>query len=35
MKNKNDKLVRIYTYGICPSEYWDQLYTEKCKPCKK
>lgn len=35
MKNRNDKLVRVYTYGVCPTEYWEQIYTEKCNTCKK
>ncbi|PKK95683.1 MAG: hypothetical protein CVV60_00150 [Tenericutes bacterium HGW-Tenericutes-5] len=34
MKQRNDKLVRVYTYGVCPQEYWDQVYTDICKPCK-
>ncbi len=34
MKKRNDKLVRIYTYGVCPNEYWEQIYSEKERPCK-
>jgi hypothetical protein len=34
MKQRNEKLVRVYTYGVCPQEYWDQVYTNICKPCK-
>jgi len=35
MKKKNDKLVRVYTYGVCPTEYWNQNYIERSKSCRK
>ena len=32
MKKEKERLVRIYSIGLCPREFWQQmLYHDKCE----
>ncbi|MDY0023866.1 MAG: hypothetical protein RBR66_02945 [Candidatus Izemoplasmatales bacterium] len=35
MKQKNDIMIRVYTEGNCPEEYWQRKYIDKINGCNQ